>query len=180
MKIEFTKMAGAGNDFVVLGPAYAGLVDRGPVLARDLCRRRSSVGADGLIIVDDTKDGIFMHYFNRDGSKADFCGNGARCLVRYCVTKGIASGTLGFRSGSGRHVGEVISSGVVIGVQMPVLIKETMIDAGGTGYQVTLVDSGVPHAVILGQDVASLDIGAFAPGIRFHPAFGSEGGESRM
>ena len=175
MKIKFTKMTGAGNDFVILGPACAGLVDRGGALARDLCRRRSSVGADGLIIVDDTEDGLFMHYFNRDGTKADFCGNGARCLVYYCVDKGIASGTVAFRSGSGSHTGEVISSGVRINMQMPVVLKETMIDAAGTGYQVTLVDSGVPHAVILAQDVALLDIGALAPEIRFHPSFGNEG-----
>jgi diaminopimelate epimerase len=175
MRIEFTKMAGAGNDFVVLGPAYIGLTGRGPELARHLCRRRASVGADGLIVVDDKAEEIFMHYFNRDGSKADFCGNGARCLVYYCAAKGIASGAIAFRSGSGRHEGEVTADGASITMQMPVLIKEVMIDAGGSRYQVTLVDSGVPHAVILTQAIDSLEIEALGPDIRFHPTFGSEG-----
>lgn len=168
-------MAGAGNDFVVLGPAYASLADRGSELARQFCRRRASVGADGLIVVDDTAEEIFMHYFNRDGSKADFCGNGARCLVYYCAVKGIRPGAIAFRSGSGRHEGEVTVDGARITMQMPVLIKETMMDAGGTRYQVSLVDSGVPHAVILTRGIDSLEIEALGADIRFHPSFGSEG-----
>ena len=98
MKIKFTKMSGAGNDFIMLGPEYAGLKAQLSQLAGRLCPRKVAVGADGLIMVERTGTDIVMHYFNSDGSEAAFCGNGARCLVRYCLAKGVSGGRVSFKS----------------------------------------------------------------------------------
>lgn len=175
MKIRFTKMAGAGNDFVFLGPALAGLKERASELALSLCRRRTSVGADGLIIVDDSGESLFMHYFNSDGSEADFCGNGARCFVFYCVEKGIATGAVEFDSRSGRHLGELAADGVRVSMEAPRLVGDTMLEVGGDTRLITLTEAGVPHAVVLSEDAGDIDVEGLGRSIRMHPHFGPEG-----
>lgn len=179
MKIAFTKMSGAGNDFIFLGPEYGGLKPMLSGLSRVLCTRRTSVGADGLILVEQmggqAGGQITMHYFNSDGSRASFCGNGARCLVRYCVEKGIAESPVEFRSDSGIHVGEIIAEGVRIEVDAPVLLGQLEVGVDDQNYQVYLVDAGVPHAVILSRDVGSIKVEDVGRRIRNLPAFGREG-----
>jgi diaminopimelate epimerase len=174
MIIEFSKMTGAGNDFVVLGPEYASLKSRAPDLARRLCARRVSVGADGLILVD-TPGPLFMHYYNRDGSRASFCGNGARCFVLYCKIRGIAGGTVEFDTDSGRHRGEVSSEGVRVSMEPARLEEELSLTAAGTTYSVHLVRAGVPHAVILMEGLEKVDVEGVGRLIRHDPVFGDEG-----
>jgi diaminopimelate epimerase len=180
LKIKFTKMSGAGNDFVLLGPEYATLKPRLSWLAARLCPRRVSVGADGLILVERDGQNIFMRYFNRDGSEASFCGNGARCLVRYCLDKGLARGRVAFRSRSGIHTGEATQEGIRIDIEMPVLVRKLAVSVEGgpggrTTYEIHLIDAGVPHAVTFVQNVAAVDVEALGRVIRYHPDFAPEG-----
>jgi diaminopimelate epimerase len=175
MVIDFTKMSGAGNDFIFLGPRYARLKRQAPQLAVDLCSRRTSVGADGLVIVETAESGVFMHYYNSDGSKALFCGNGARCLVLYCLEKGIAKGSVDFDCGSGRCAGRAVENGIRVSMPPPALVGEIVIEAGEVRYEVSLVDSGVPHAVIVVDDIGSVDVEQIGRGIRHDRAFGKAG-----
>jgi diaminopimelate epimerase len=179
VKLKFTKMSGAGNDFIVLGPEYGPLKGELSQLARRMCPRRTSVGADGLILVEKTGPDLYMHYFNSDGSEASFCGNGARCLVRYCLAKGIAKGPVRFRSGSGMHAGDVGPLGVRVDMRMPALIREVDLrvrgDSAGGQRHVFLVDAGVPHAVTLAGSVEELDVEVLGREIRRHPDFEPEG-----
>jgi diaminopimelate epimerase len=175
MKIEFTKMSGAGNDFIVLGPDYMHLLPRAPELAGKLCARRTAVGADGLILVGKTGSDIRMHYYNRDGSEAAFCGNGARCLVLYCQVMGLAQASFSFTSGSGLHTGEVTDDGVRISMDGGTIRSVTMIGVGDVTYQITFVDSGVPHAVILTRGIEKIDVDTAGRSLRNHSYFGAEG-----
>jgi diaminopimelate epimerase len=175
MKIDFTKMSGAGNDFVFLGPDYARHKDRASDLARALCPRGTSVGADGLILVENSGGAIFMHYYNSDGSEASFCGNGARCLVLFCGIKGIASGRMEFRSGSGAHTGEVTDRGVRVSMDAPRFVEDLIIRAGGEAYQVSLVQAGVPHAVIFLEGLADIDVEGIGSAIRHRDEFAPDG-----
>jgi diaminopimelate epimerase len=175
VKVKFSKMAGAGNDFVFLGPAYAGLRERAPGLAARLCERRKSIGADGLIIVDDGGDRVFMHYFNSDGSEASFCGNGARCFVLYCIEKKIRRGAVEFDSRAGRHTGAVTADGVRVSMEAPRIEGESMLEIDGRARLVTLAVAGVPHAVVLTEDVGAVDVAGLGRKIRMHPDFGPEG-----
>jgi diaminopimelate epimerase len=175
MRIEFTKMSGAGNDFVFLGPWYVSLKNRLGQIANGLCRRKMSVGADGLIMVEKNADQIFMYYFNRDGGEAPFCGNGARCLVVYCEAKGIARGEITFRSRSGVHTGRAVNGGASIRMASPRLLDEASIEVDGRKYDIVWVASGVPHAVILREDIDSVDVDEVGGKIRHHPLFGPEG-----
>lgn len=174
MRIEFSKMSGAGNDFIVLGPAYSVLKADAPELARRLCSRRTSVGADGLIIVEQS-DGLLMHYNNSDGSEASFCGNGARCMVVFCLAKGIATGEIAFRSGSGHHIGEAADGGARVSMTPARLEKELSLALEGGTYGVHLVRAGVPHAVVICEKVDEVAVASVGMAIRSHPVFGEEG-----
>jgi diaminopimelate epimerase len=174
MRVEFSKMSGAGNDFVVLGPEYSSLESRAPALARKLCPRRTSVGADGLIVVD-VSHGFFMHYYNGDGSEASFCGNGARCFVLYCMLKSLARGEMEFGTRSGLHRGAVVAGGVRVSMPPPRLERELAVEVGGGTYAVHLVRAGVPHAVIILEHGRTPDVETVGRAIRSHRAFGEEG-----
>jgi diaminopimelate epimerase len=174
MRIEFAKMHGAGNDFIVLGPPYARVVSRGADLAATLCRRRTSVGADGLIILEDN-DGLFMHYYNSDGSEASFCGNGARCVVLFCTLKGMGTGEIEFGTEAGRHRGEVEKGGVRVSMAPAGFEREFRLGVSGGTYEVRLVKAGVPHAVILLDRVGEVDVEGLGRVIRSDPVFGREG-----
>lgn len=175
MKIKFTKMTGAGNDFIFLGPAFEGLKEQGQELARKLCERRKSVGADGLIIVEDAGETLFMRYYNSDGSEADFCGNGARCFVLYAIEKRIREGKVEFDSRAGRHLGEIRPEGVRVSMQAPRLIGDAMLEVAGDARLVTLAEAGVPHAVILSEDISAVDVERLGREIRMHEQFQPQG-----
>ena len=90
-RLPFTKMQGVGNDFVVVDGRNAGDTDWS-VLAIEMCDRRTGVGADGLLVLDDTHSAdIMMRMYNPDGTP-DVCGNGLRCIARYAVENGIVKG----------------------------------------------------------------------------------------
>lgn len=91
--MKFWKMNGAGNDFVILNNLEEHLpVDILPQVARTLCERHRSIGADGLMVVDTpTQGGDYkMLFYNSDGSMGEMCGNGARCICRYGYENGLA------------------------------------------------------------------------------------------
>src|SRR5205085_12251563 len=88
--LAFFKMAGAGNDFVVIDNR-AGRITDPAELTRRICTRRLSVGADGLILIEaSTKASFRMRYYNADGSRGEFCGNGTRCAARFASVNGVA------------------------------------------------------------------------------------------
>src|SRR5688500_12995269 len=87
--LTFTKMAGAGNDFVMIDNRASRVSDPAE-LTRAICTRRLSVGADGLILIESSSRATFrMRYFNADGSLGEFCGNGTRCAARFAVLNGV-------------------------------------------------------------------------------------------
>ena len=91
--MRFTKMNGAGNDFIILNNLEERLPrDRFPAIARLLCHRHLSIGADGLMVVDTPTEGgdYRMLFYNSDGSMGEMCGNGARCICRYGYEHGLA------------------------------------------------------------------------------------------
>ena len=109
MKIPFMKMSGSGNDFILIDhrKPFMG-EDRMKEFARKVCRRKVSVGADGLILIEESKKAEFKwRFFNADGSEAEMCGNGGRCVARYAHLKGIAGSSLTFETLAGIISAEV-------------------------------------------------------------------------
>ena len=108
-EIIFTKMHGAGNDFIIIDNRSSALaLSRLPALARQLCDRRLSIGADGMmVVVPPTTDGDYgMLFYNSDGSLGEMCGNGARCIARYGYENGLAGQTQRIETTAGLVVGQ--------------------------------------------------------------------------
>lgn len=188
IQIPFHKFHGAGNDFILLDGRLhqiASISPEGVVnLTRSMCHRRFGIGADGLMIARVDRNGrIHMQYFNSDGSPANMCGNGIRCFARYVFEKGfvripISSNTLSFdvitgcgtltvtlffdrREVSGVRVamGSADYSAPGIGCGERQLTLESL-DGRATGgsFDATTVLLGVPHTVILVDDLQKVDV----------------------
>ncbi|HYB19626.1 MAG TPA: diaminopimelate epimerase, partial [Thermodesulfobacteriota bacterium] len=108
-KIPFSKMSGSGNDFIVIDNRKKLLdADRLGDFIRKVCTRKISVGGDGVILVEPSSRVNFKwRFFNSDGSEAEMCGNGGRCVARFAVLKGIAPPKLSFETLAGTIEAEV-------------------------------------------------------------------------
>lgn len=148
-KLHFTKMHGAGNDFIVVEPVAASFLNRNFTIEerqefiRSVCNRHFGVGADGFMLVASERHGeVSMEYYNADGHPASFCGNGARCVARYAVEHGWAASEGVIHSPVGDVSFRILPSGDVA-IHMPNAAKPHF-DAQLGGY---LVDTGVSHFV---------------------------------
>lgn len=181
--VPFVKMTGSGNDFILVDNrnGLISLTD-GPTFAQKICRRKLSVGADGLILIENDPDVDFAwRFYNSDGSEAEMCGNGARCAARFAVLKDIVPGhSMTFRTLAGFIKAEVF--GKRVKVQIPAIhdftpsIPLTMED--GVVVTVHFVNTGVPHvAWILDSedDLENMDVLRYGRLIRFHERFSPAG-----
>ena len=156
--IECIKMHGNGNDFIVInnmelryGAEF--LSD----LAAKACRRRESVGADGLIVAEPSHSTDFkMRIFNPDGSEGEMCGNGARCVSRYALEFGIAkSRDLTFETLGGMVHAVVNGDRVTLDlapVSLDGVIRDGHVSVGGCEFEYFFVMVGVPHCVIFERE----------------------------
>lgn len=164
--MRFFKLSGAGNDFVLIeGPRRAWAA-----LARRVCDRRRSIGADGLLVVSPGKI-PFVDYYNADGSRA-FCGNGSRCAAWWLSRTRNLGRKIRFRTVEGPVEAEVLGRERVR-VRMPAAPRSRAVKlkAAGRSWTARFIKVGVPHAVI---PVASLDktpVASAGRAIRRHPAF---------
>ena len=120
MQISFMKLSGAGNDFVIIDNRQD-LLPLPPVkLAEKVCRRRLSLGADGLLLVElSAKADFKMRYFNADGSEAETCGNGARCIAQFAYLNGIAPANMRFETQAGLYSAEITGDQVKVRLSDP-------------------------------------------------------------
>src|SRR5690606_1237289 len=178
--IPFTKMHGAGNDFVVLDNRFFHLsADELADLARRFCPRRFGVGADGLLALSAPQEAghdFRMDYVNPDGSRAGMCGNGARCLARFARAAGLTSEPLTFLTDDGVYTASVpedSAAPVRLFVPKPKHFDpERRLEQGGT---VPYVWTGTHHAVIVVRDVESVNVEKTGRRIRHDRAFAPEG-----
>ncbi len=178
MTLDFAKMTGAGNDFIVIDDRHNTVGEDARELAKQLCRRRLSVGADGLIlVVPSTRADFRMRYFNADGSEADMCGNGGRCVAMFANGLGIAERKMTFESRSGLHDAEIVGDESVrlMMADPRALMLNVEIKLKGEQVPVHRINTGVPHVV---QEVADLDdfpVVDVGQAIRHHRDFMPEG-----
>jgi diaminopimelate epimerase len=171
-------MTGAGNDFIVIDDRQNVLGGDARELAKQLCRRRLSVGADGLIlIVPSARADFRMRYFNADGSEADMCGNGGRCVARFAHEKGIAGATMTFESRSGLHDAEILDGeDVLLKMEEPrAMLLHNHFPIGGVRLALHRINTGVPHAVCEVEDLENYPVVETGRIIRYLSAFVPEG-----
>ncbi len=151
-EFDFTKMHGAGNDFIMIDDSDAEFEISGSIIA-SLCAFHTGIGADGLILLRPSGKADFtMRYFNRDGSEAGMCGNGARCAAMFAFSRGVAGEEMVFETGSGLVHGRILEDGVRIGIT-GVSGLRTGIALPGSGLEVAYAKCGVPHAVLIAENV---------------------------
>jgi diaminopimelate epimerase len=165
--MDFVKMEGLGNDFVVL---------RGPLspTAPDIaawCDRRRGIGADGLLVVTPLGPGrVRMQYWNADGSPAEMCGNGLRCVGRYAVAEGLAAGPdLVVETAVGERPVRVSAGAVraLVGEFAEAAIPPFDL----AGYHLESVSMGNPHAVAFVDDCYAVPVSAVGPIVEGDPRF---------
>jgi diaminopimelate epimerase len=175
-KINFTKMAGAGNDFLVLESAVKGMNLKR--LAANACNRTNGIGADGLLVLDKSKGADYqMRIINADGSEAEMCGNGARCMAAYIVKhrrpkkKLFAMETL-----AGVVLAEAKGEEANVRLSDPVDYRpDVSIDVNGRRLHISYIDTGVPHTIVFVDDLKKIDVASIGRVIRYHEAFKPRG-----
>ncbi|MAE69198.1 MAG: diaminopimelate epimerase [Gemmatimonadetes bacterium] len=175
-RVEFAKMAAAGNDFIVIHDAGGRWWSKGAELAVSLCRRRFSVGADGLLLLRAVEgEEIELAYWNADGSPAELCANGARCAARFARDAGISGDRSILRTGSGLVAAELLAGRVRIEMPEPRGPIPHRIDAPSGSVDLFWLHTGVPHAVVLAGAISEWCFEELAPFVRRHELWGREG-----
>jgi len=176
--VHFWKMNGAGNDFVVLDNRDNSLSLSGEQIAR-LCQRQRGIGADGLLAVEPAENGadFRMRYYNADGGEAEMCGNGARCFARFVnFLSGGSLARTSFETLAGTIEAEFQGDQVRIQLSTPhsLRLNETL-DLDGVPHTVHSLNTGVPHAVVFVDDLASVELRRFGAAMRHHPHYAPKG-----
>lgn len=177
-KIEFTKMHGAGNDYIYVNTRFYPLANPEELAVR-WSAPHTGIGSDGLVLIEDSEVADFrMRIFNADGSEARMCGNASRCIGKYVYDKGLTDQTtVTLETLSGIKVlklkverGEVV--GVTVDMGKPVYDDVTIdIPVDDRIYQGTCVSMGNPHLVIFVEDIESIDLPVVGPQIENHSFF---------
>ncbi|MBV9391966.1 MAG: diaminopimelate epimerase, partial [Verrucomicrobia bacterium] len=175
--LAFTKMSGAGNDFILLDNRHGELCLEREQIAL-LCDRHRGVGADGLLIVERPQGAadFRMRYYNQDGGEAEMCGNGARCFARYAGRLDGSKTSLNFETVAGLIEAKILDSSVQLAMTKPINLElDRTISIDDRKFSIHSVNTGVPHAVIFVENLESIDIRSLGSQIRFHRAFAPEG-----
>lgn len=182
MRIEFTKMTGAGNDFVVIDNRRKRIKD-GSKASKKLCDRRWGIGADGLLLLEKSRRASYrMMYYNADGSYGGMCGNGGRCIAWFAFSNRIAGKTHEFEALDYVYAAKIENKEVILSMKDPRNIRigeEITIDSGK--LVINSIDTGSPHAVIavseLPGNVTLSNVDVLGMGHRLHhdPRFSPEG-----
>ena len=163
--MNFTKMHGAGNDFIIIEDLHRRFsMDALSRIAATLCRRRLSIGADGLMVVVPAQaDGDFrMLFFNADGSVGEMCGNGARCIARYGYEHGFSGETQKIETTAGLVTGQRIDTRQYrIRLNDPTCIDDPRtVSIDGISYAcgyMELGNPGLPHAIVQLENFDQMD-----------------------
>lgn len=176
--IPFFKMTGSGNDFILIDNRSRHIAaDQGPNLTRLACRRQLSLGADGLILIENDPEVDFMwRFFNADGSEAEMCGNGSRCAARFVFLKGIVpKQEMAFRTLAGIIRAQIMGERVKVRMTPPHRLQmDISLQLEGDLFDVHAIDTGVPHAVLFVPDKPMLEkfeVFRLGRALRTHPHF---------
>ncbi|BBO88993.1 diaminopimelate epimerase [Desulfosarcina ovata] len=176
--IPFFKMSGSGNDFIIIDNREFRVPEaRLDELVVGACRRKMAVGADGVILIESSDRVDFKwRFFNADGSVAEMCGNGARCAARFAFLHGIAGRQMAFDTLAGTIEADVGPRLVKLRMTDPFDLKTGIeLDLDETRVGVGSVNTGVPHAVMMVDDIETVDVIATGRQIRRHVYFAPAG-----
>ena len=172
----FYKLSASGNDFIIF-LNFEGKItlEEGKILAKKLCRPKFSISADGLILLEkpSTSSASFSwKFFNSDGSEAEMCGNGARCVARLVEDLGLFKSPFYFETKAGLIYAEVKGERVKVALTSPIDLKlNLVIRTDYDWFMAHFVNTGVPHVVIFWDNIESAPVEKIGPKIRYHEIF---------
>jgi len=171
MKLDFYKYHGAGNDFIMIDNRQLLFPKNDTNLVRRLCHRRFGIGADGLILLENSEvegEDFIMVYFNSDGNPSSMCGNGGRCIVAFANFLGVIGEKSTFMAVDGKHEawvkGETIS------------LKMQDVKADGLNEAHLFLDTGSPHHIEFSKQVGDLNVKKMGSQIRYSDVYNNIGG----
>jgi len=183
-------MQAGGNDFILIDNRKS-LIKNRKKSAMEFCQRKFSVGADGLLLLEGSKTADFrMRIFNPDGTEAEMCGNGIRCLIEFVYRKRLnphpnpppqvgrekREGGISIQTADGIYSGKVKGGLVSVKMREPGEIRLNLkVKIKKKGYTVHFINFGVPHAIIFVDDLKKVDLKNLAPLIRNHREFHPRG-----
>jgi len=178
--VDFAKMAAAGNDFILVddrGGRARGAIGDFSRFARETCVRKVSIGADGLLVLEDSEKGdIKMRIFNPDGGEVGMCGNGSRCAAYYAFRKGVSGNRLSIETRSGVLKAGVKGETADVEMTPPAGLKVRFaLTVGGGPLEVNFINTGVPHIVRFVKNLDDVDVEGLGREIRFHGEFAPDG-----
>lgn len=192
--MKFTKMHGCGNDYVYINGFTEHIpAEEKPALVRRISDRHFGIGSDGAIFINPSEDADFeMEMYNGDGSRAEMCGNGIRCVGKYVYDKGLTDKTrfsvisggqikyldLTIENGKAKYIRVNMGSPILEAEAIPVnwdkdkVINETLkVEKLNKDYKITCVSMGNPHAVVFLDEVKDLPLEQMGPYFENHSAF---------
>lgn len=167
-KIKFYKYQGAGNDFILIDNRKLVFEAQNTALVRKMCDRKFGIGADGLMLLQETEQADFeMIYFNANGQEASMCGNGGRCIVAFARDLKIIETETDFLAVDGLHTAQLNGNNISLS-----MIDVPHYHRAENAY---ILQTGSPHYVKITSDVDSLDVYNEGKSIRYDQTYGPEG-----
>ena len=177
--IPFFKMSGSGNDFIIIDNRDRHVTEEHrDRLIRQSCRRKMSTGADGFILIEEDPAGADFkwHFYNADGSRAEMCGNGARCAARFAYLNGIAQREMSFSTDAGTINAVVEANRVRIDMPDPMGLRlDYHLEVGDDTLAISSINTGVPHVIVFQDNLEQTDVVALGRAIRYHEMFAPAG-----
>ena len=175
--LHFTKMNGAGNDFVLMDNR-AGEVHLDRSQIAHLCDRHRGIGADGVLLLEkpSNRADFRMRYFNADGGEAEMCGNGARCFARFANKVAGATGKISFETPAGVISAHLVGDLVTLQMTEPTNLRlNVQLRVANKDKAIHSINTGVPHVVIPVPQVDDVDVQSEGAIIRQHEMFSPKG-----
>ena len=175
--LRFTKMNGAGNDFILIDNR-TGSIDLDRSQIAQFCDRHRGIGADGILLLEKptNRADFRMRYFNADGGEAEMCGNGARCFARFANKVGGQKGKISFETPAGVISAELKGDLVTLRMTEPTDLRFNVdLPMAAENKTVHFINSGVPHVVIPVAQVDDVDVRREGAAIRHHKMFSPKG-----
>jgi diaminopimelate epimerase len=175
--LSFTKMSGAGNDFIMVNNTGNPLTVDWPSFALRSCALKTGIGADGVILLGrDTETDFSFRIFNADGSEAEMCGNGARCAALFAFQEGIAGKSMRFRTMAGIISARIEDEDIAIRMTDPFGLETGIsVEAGGASTIMHFINTGVPHAIVFTDRIEDVSVKDMGRAIRWHERFSPAG-----
>jgi len=174
--IKFTKMCGTGNDFIVIDNREK-IIEDVHAFSKHVCERRFGIGADGVLLLEHSKKADFkMRIINADGTEAEMCGNGARCIAKFAQQLKLVSERTCFETIAGIIEAEADNKDIRLKMSSPRDIKLNIkIEINGKEQIVHYIDTGVPHTILHLDNIENVDVMTIGSLIRYHKHFSPRG-----